>query len=122
MFCSGLTIGICLTPVDEAHGGLDVMAGSHRGNIARAQIDETLELRAIALHAQRGDVSVHMSCTLHRSTHPTSCERRVAYTGFALQPRPSDGHAPDAHRGSQLGRAAISDAARRQLFASGSKK
>ena len=39
MFCSGLTIGICLTPVDDAHGGLDVIAGSHRANIARAQVD-----------------------------------------------------------------------------------
>ena len=39
MFCAGLTVGICLTPVDEAHGGLDVMAGSHRANIARSQID-----------------------------------------------------------------------------------
>ena len=34
MFCSGLTIGICVTPVDEAHGGLDVIAGSHRAHIA----------------------------------------------------------------------------------------
>ena len=107
MFCSGLTIGICLTPVDEAHGGLDVMAGSHRANIARAQIDVSLDLPAVTLHAGRGDVSVHMSCTLHRSTHPTSRERRVAYTGFALPPRPGDGHDEDAQSTLRHERAAI---------------
>jgi hypothetical protein len=90
MFCSGLTVGICLTPVDEAHGGLDVMAGSHRANIASLQVDRGLDLPAVSLRADRGDLTVHMSCALHRSTHPTSLERRVAYTGFALPPRPGD--------------------------------
>ena len=107
MFCAGLTIGICLTPVDEAHGGLDVMAGSHRANIARAQIDDSLGLPAVTLSAERGDVTVHMSCTLHRSTHPTTRERRVAYTGFALPPRPGDSHAQDAQPQLRQARAAI---------------
>jgi len=86
MYCSGLTIGICLTPIDAAHGGLDVMAGSHRANIARTQTDRGLDLPSVRLEAGRGDVSVHLSCSLHRSTHPTSRERRVAYTGFTLPP------------------------------------
>ncbi len=116
MFCSGLTIGICLTPIDEDHGGLDVMAGSHRANIARAQIDEMLDLPAVTLRAERGDVSVHMSCTLHRSTHPTILERRVAYTGFALPPRAGDGHAEDAQTGLRRDRAAIGDSSGRQLL------
>jgi hypothetical protein len=90
MYCSGITIGICLTPVDTAHGGLDVMAGSHRANIARAQVDAGLDLPAITLRAGRGDLTVHLSCTLHRSTHPTTAERRVAYTGFTLPPRPGE--------------------------------
>ena len=117
MFCSGLTIGICLTPVDEAHGGLDVMAGSHRANIARTQVDQTLDLPVVTLRAGRGDVSVHTSCTLHRSTHPTTRERRVAYTGFALPPRPGDGHADDAQPGLRRDRAGIGSSAGRQLFA-----
>ena len=90
MFCSGLTIGICLTPVDEAHGGLDVIAGSHRAHIARRQVDRGLDLPVVTLQADRGDVTVHLSCALHRSTHPESSERRVVYTGFALPPRPGD--------------------------------
>lgn len=118
MFCAGLTIGICLTPVDEAHGGLDVMAGSHRANIARAQIDHSLDLPAVTLRAKRGDVTVHMSCTLHRSTHPTTRERRVAYTGFALPPRPGDSHAEDAQPRLRQERAAIGGSNGRPSLAS----
>ncbi len=118
MFCAGLTIGICLTPVDEAHGGLDVMAGSHRANIARAQIDDSLDLPAVTLRAKRGDVTVHMSCTLHRSTHPTTQERRVAYTGFALPPRPGDSHAEDAQPRLRQERAAIGGSNGRPSLAS----
>ena len=121
MFCSGLTIGVCLTPVDEDHGGLDVMAGSHRANIARAQVDRGLDLPAVTLRAERGDVTVHMSCALHRSTHPTRQERRVAYTGFALPPRPGDGHAEDAQAGLRRDRAAIGDSSGRALFIAESK-
>ena len=116
MFCSGLTIGVCLTAVDEDHGGLDVVAGSHRANIARAQVHGALDLPAVTLRAERGDVTVHMSCTLHRSTHPTRRERRVAYTGFALPPRPGDGHVEDAQAGLRRDRAAIGVSKGRALF------
>jgi len=109
LFCSGLTIGVCLTPVDEAHGGLDVVAVSHRANIARAQVERGLDLPRVRLRADRGDVTVHMSCTLHQSTHPKSRERRVAYTGFALPPRPGDAHAADAQARLRRDRAAIGD-------------
>jgi hypothetical protein len=90
LYCSGLTIGVCLTPVDEAHGGLDVIAGSHRVLIDRSQFDAGLDLPTVQLRAARGDVTVHTSCTVHRSTHPRQSERRVVYTGFALPARPGD--------------------------------
>ncbi len=115
MFCSGLTVGICLTPVDVAHGGLDVVAGSHRANIARAQIDSDLELPQIRLQAGRGDVTVHMSCTLHRSTHPTSRERHVAYSGFALPPRPGDAHEREAQPVLRRERAEIGESSHRRM-------
>jgi hypothetical protein len=92
--------------MDEAHGGIDVMAGSHRANIARSQID-ALDLPAVTLRAERGDLTVHMSCTLHRSTHPTSRERRVAYTGFALPPQTGDSKAEAAQTRLRSERAAI---------------
>lgn len=107
MFCAGLTAGICLTPVDRAHGGLDVMAGSHRANIARVQIVDSLDLPVVTVRAERGDVTVHMSCTLHRSTPPTTRERRVVYSGFALPPRPGDVVAGDAQPRLRRERAAI---------------
>jgi hypothetical protein len=109
-FCSGLTVGICLTPVDEAHGGLDVVAGSHRANIARAQVDAGLDLPRVTLGADRGDLTVHMSCALHRSTHPVSRERRVVYTGFALPPLPGDHSVNDVQPRLRRERAAIGDA------------
>ena len=118
MFCSGLTVGICLTPVDEAHGGLDVVAGSHRANVARAQVDRDLDLPRVTLRANRGDLTVHMSCALHRSTHPASRERRVAYTGFALPPRPGDGHAEGAQSRLRRERAAIGGPIERPRLAS----
>ncbi|MSO37922.1 MAG: hypothetical protein EXQ69_06685 [Acidimicrobiia bacterium] len=118
MYCSGLTIGICLTPVDAPHGGLDVMAGSHRGNIARVQIDRGLDLPIVTLRAARGDVTVHLSCALHRSTHPLSEERRVAYTGFTLPPRPGEVLAPNAQPRLERERAAIGDSSNRGRFAS----
>jgi hypothetical protein len=90
LYCSGLTIGVCLTPVDEDHGGLDVIAGSHRALIDRSQFDAGLDLPIVQLRAARGDVTVHTSCTVHRSTHPRRSERRVVYTGFALPARPGD--------------------------------
>jgi hypothetical protein len=118
MYCSGLTIGICLTAVDEAHGGLDVMAGSHRANIARAQTDRGTDLPAVTLRAERGDVSVHLSCALHRSTHPTTDERRVAYTGFTLPARPGHDGGTAARARLERERAAIGDPTRRGRLAS----
>ena len=109
MFCSGITVGICLTPVDEAHGGLDVLAGSHRGHVARRQVDAGVDLTPATLRAERGDVTVHLSCALHRSTHPTTDERRVIYTGFALPQRPGDA-SPNVDQGRlRRDRAAIAD-------------
>jgi hypothetical protein len=105
-FCAGLTIGICLTPVDDAHGGLDVMAGSHRANIARVQVERGLDLPSVTLRANKGDLTVHTSCTLHRSTHPQSKERRVAYSGFAL---PSEARGKESHAKLQRDRFAIGD-------------
>lgn len=107
MFCCGLTIGICLTPVDVAHGGLDVVAGSHRGHIARRQVDRGLDLPVATLRAERGDVTVHLSCVLHRSTHPVRTERRVIYTGFALPAQPGDRAETDEHGRLLRERAAI---------------
>jgi Phytanoyl-CoA dioxygenase (PhyH) len=116
MFCSGLTIGICVTPVDAAHGGLDVIAGSHRAHIARTQVDRGLDLPAVTLCADRGDLTVHLSCALHRSTHPASAERRVVYSGFALPPRPGDQVEPVEHSVLARERADLAHGEQRAFF------
>lgn len=90
IFCAGVVVGICLTPIDKAHGGLELIAGSHRANITREQVEAGIDLPVAILEAERGDVTVHLSCAFHRSTHPASHERRVIYTGFTLPPLPGD--------------------------------
>ena len=76
MFCSGLTVGICLTPVDEAHGGLDVVAGSHRANIARAQVDR--DARPAARHAPSRSRRPHRAHVVRAAPVDASREPRAA--------------------------------------------
>ena len=47
----------------------------------------------IDLPTPTGDVTVHLSCTLHMSQAPVTAERRVLYTGFRL---PDDGRTSPA--------------------------
>jgi ectoine hydroxylase-related dioxygenase (phytanoyl-CoA dioxygenase family) len=86
--CSGITTGISVTGADENSGQLAVVAGSHRANLQPNFIHPYLDLPQISLPTETGDVTVHLSCTLHMSNPPSVSERRVLYTGFAL---PHDG-------------------------------
>jgi hypothetical protein len=45
-----------------------------------------LDLPVVELPTRTGDVTVHLSCTLHMAQPPTDRERRVLYTGFSLPP------------------------------------
>ncbi|MEE2768658.1 MAG: phytanoyl-CoA dioxygenase family protein [Actinomycetota bacterium] len=82
--CSGITTGISVTGADESSGQLAVVAGSHRANLQPNFIHPYLDLPQIPLPTETGDVTVHLSCTLHMSHPPITSERRVLYTGFAL--------------------------------------
>ena len=44
----------------------------------------------VPLPTRTGDLTVHLSCTLHQSVPPVERERRVLYTGFRLPPRGTD--------------------------------
>ena len=46
--------------------------------------------RRSTLPTRTGDITVHLSCTLHQSVPPVERERRVMYTGFRLPPRGTD--------------------------------
>ena len=86
--CCGLTVGISVTPGGPTTGQLHAIAGSHRALVWPSLLDPTtLGLPDVALPTGTGDVTVHLSCTLHRAEPPTDGERKVLYTGFALPAR-----------------------------------
>jgi ectoine hydroxylase-related dioxygenase (phytanoyl-CoA dioxygenase family) len=82
--CCSLTVGISVTGADESSGQLRVVAGSHRALIQPAFVRRNLDLPQVDLPTQTGDITVHLSCTLHMSQAPVTRERRVMYTGFRL--------------------------------------
>ena len=83
--CCSITVGISVTGADANSGQLRVIAGSHRALLWTALIDSSKhDLPNIELPTQTGDVTVHLSCTLHMSQAPVDRERRVMYTGFRL--------------------------------------
>jgi len=84
--CAAMTCGISVTPSDEESGALLVVAGSHRAPSPPFVI-EPLGLPVVTLRTQPGDITVHLSCTLHMATPPRRGERRVMYTDFALPSR-----------------------------------
>ncbi len=85
--CCGLTVGISVTGAGPTSGQVRVIAGSHRALVWPSLLDPTtLGLPDVALATETGDVTLHLSCTMHMAQPPTERERRVLYTGFALPP------------------------------------
>jgi len=83
--CCSLTAGISVTGADARSGQLRVVAGSHRALLRPAHVKPgSHDLPEIDLPTQTGDVTLHLSCTLHMSQPPVERERRVMYTGFRL--------------------------------------
>jgi len=86
--CTGTTIGVSVTPSSAENGRLRVAAGSHRVcmpvEIARNDAEAYLPL--VAVSTEPGDLTVHLSCTLHEARPPVSEPRKVMYAGFSLPP------------------------------------
>jgi hypothetical protein len=82
--CCGLTVGISVTGADDTSGQLRVVAGSHRALVWPAFLRRDNPLPVVDLPTRTGDVTVHLSCTLHMAQPPVDRERRVMYTGFRL--------------------------------------
>jgi hypothetical protein len=89
--CCSMTVGISVTGADADSGQLRVVPGSHRALIQAGFVRRGLDLPQIDLPTKTGDVTIHLSCTLHMSQPPVSRERRVMYTDFSL---PDDGRDP----------------------------
>ncbi|MCK9902665.1 phytanoyl-CoA dioxygenase [Parafrankia colletiae] len=88
--CSNLVTGIAVTGSGETNGQLRVIAGSHRVLMPVEIASSRPYLPVVAVPTEPGDVTVHLTCTLHESTPPLVEERRVLYTGFSLAPRADD--------------------------------
>jgi len=84
--CCGLTTGISVTGADEVSGQLHALAGSHRALVWSGILQPDLDLPDIPLATQTGDVTLHLSCTMHMAQPPAERERRVMYSGFSLPP------------------------------------
>lgn len=84
--CCSLTAGISVTGADRLSGQLQVIAGSHRALVWPAMVQPTMDLPLVPLPTRTGDVTVHLSCTLHMAQPPVERERRVLYTSFRLPP------------------------------------
>jgi hypothetical protein len=85
--CCSMTVGISVTGADEKSGQLRVVAGSHRALIQPAFVRRGLDLPQVDLPTQTGDITVHLSCTMHMAQPPVERERKVMYTGLRLPPR-----------------------------------
>jgi len=82
--CCSLTVGISVTGADDVSGQLRVRAGSHRALMWSALDQPGCDLPVVDLPTRTGDVTVHLSCTLHMAQPPVERERRVMYSGFSL--------------------------------------
>jgi ectoine hydroxylase-related dioxygenase (phytanoyl-CoA dioxygenase family) len=91
--CSGTTVGIAVTPGRHDSGLLRVVAGSHRIAMPAHRANTDPYLPVIALPTEAGDVTVHLSCTLHEALPPTRSERMVMYTNFGLPELDDDARA-----------------------------
>jgi hypothetical protein len=86
--CCSLTVGISVTGAGVESGQLRVVPGTHRALVWPAPcVQPGLDLEAIDLPTQTGDVTVHLSCTQHMSQAPKASIRKVLYTGFGQPPR-----------------------------------
>jgi hypothetical protein len=106
--CCTLTVGISVTGADATCGQLRVLAGSHRALMWPSFLRDGFDLPAVDLPTQTGDVTVHLSCTLHMAQQPVERERRVLYTGFSLPPL--DGADPVAQQAAVARLTAIREA------------
>lgn len=86
--CCSLICGISVTGAGEGSGQLRVIPGSHRVLVWPSLMDfAALPLPNVPLATETGDVTVHLSCTLHMAEPPTIRERRVMYSSFRLPAR-----------------------------------
>ena len=95
--CCSLTVGVSVTGAGPDSGQLRVVPGSHRVLVWPAFMRRDSALQTLDLPTRTGDVTVHLSCTMHMAQPPVTHERRVMYTGFRL-PQLAPEAAEESHR------------------------
>ena len=70
--CCSLTVGVSVTGADAGSGQLRVVAGSHRALVWPSLLRKDLDLPPVDLPTATGDVTVHLSCTLHMAQPPVA--------------------------------------------------
>ncbi len=94
--CCGMTVGISVTGAGPTSGQLHALAGSHRALVWSGSLQPHLDLPDVPLATEVGDVTIHLSCTMHMAQAPVEQERRVMYSGFSLPPLPARDGSADA--------------------------
>ncbi len=107
--CCGLTVGISVTGADDVSGQLHALAGSHRALVWSGILQPDLDLPDVPLPTETGDITLHLSCTMHMAQPPVERERRVMYSGFSLPPL--EGGDPSALAAAQARRGAVRETA-----------
>jgi hypothetical protein len=93
--CANVVVGLSVTPSGPDRGQLRTVAGSHRVAMPPLWAAERSYLPVVALPTEPGDLTVHLTCTLHEATPPIDEERIVLYGGgFGLAPRPGRADRP----------------------------
>ncbi len=96
--CAGIVVGISVDPGTEESGQLRVVAGSHRVCTPPYWVNRDTSLPVVPIVTERGDITLHQSCTLHEAMPPLVRPRRVMYTGFGLPARPENPAENDRQR------------------------
>ncbi|HEY1741446.1 MAG TPA: phytanoyl-CoA dioxygenase family protein [Acidimicrobiia bacterium] len=84
--CCGMTVGISVTGAGPTSGQLHALAGSHRALVWSGSLQPHVDLPDVPLATDKGDVTIHLSCTMHMAQPPETHMRRVMYSGFSLPP------------------------------------
>lgn len=108
--CSDYSAGLPLHPTGGARGHLAVMAGSHRASMPAPGMIRgwRSDLPVVALATEPGDLTIHLSCTLHMTEPPRTAPRTVVYTTWVL---PTEDHGPEKSPQPDLDRLASMGAA-----------
>jgi hypothetical protein len=98
--CAGYAIGLPLSATGGDAGYLRVVAGSHRASMPPPGTVTSYDaaLPTLEIATEPGDLTIHVSCTLHGTVPPASRDRTVVYTTFSL-PTDEDDSAREARSG-----------------------